>query len=312
MTETKKYDVVIIGGGPAGLTAGIYAGRRALKTLVATKDIGGQIAQTSEVENYPGFELISGFDLAKKFFNQAKKFGAEIKFDEAKKITKSKDGFKIKFTRETVEAKTIILAFGKKPRELGVPGEERLRGAGVSYCATCDAPFFKGKILTIVGGGNTALESSIFSAAIAKKVYLIYRGSEFRGEKILQEKVKKIPNVEIMFSEEVTEVFGKDTVDSISLKSGKKLKTDGIIVEIGFVVDRTLAEGFVEMDEKNQIVINPLQETSVPGIFAAGDLTQTAAKQVVIAAGEGAKAALSCFDYLQRIDGKRGILADWH
>ena len=312
MTETKKYDVVIIGGGPAGLTAGIYAGRRALKTLVATKDIGGQIAQTSEVENYPGFELISGFDLAKKFFNQAKKFGAEIKFDEAKKITKSKDGFKIKFTRETVEAKTIILAFGKKPRELGVPGEERLRGAGVSYCATCDAPFFKGKILTIVGGGNAALESSIFSAAIAKKVYLIYRGSEFRGEKILQEKVKKIPNVEIMFSEEVTEVFGKDTVDSISLKSGKKLKTDGVIVEIGFVVDRTLAEGFVEMDEKNQIVINPLQETSVPGIFAAGDLTQTAAKQVVIAAGEGAKAALSCFDYLQRIDGKRVILADWH
>jgi len=312
MTESKKYDVVIIGGGPAGLTAGIYAGRRALKTLVVTKDIGGQIAQTSEVENYPGFESISGFELAKKFFNQAKKFGAEIKFDEAKKITKSKGGFRVEFTRETVAAKTIILAFGKKPRELGAPGEERLRGAGVSYCATCDAPFFKGKILTIVGGGNAALESTIFSAVIAKKVYLIYRGSEFRGEKILQEKVKNISNVEIMFNDEVTEVFGKDIVDSISLKSGKKLKTDGVIVEIGFVVDRTLADGLVEMDEKNQIIINSLQETSVPGIFAAGDLTQTAAKQVVIAAGEGAKAALSCFDYLQRIDGKRGILADWH
>jgi len=312
MTEIKKYDVVIIGGGPAGLTAAIYTCRRSLRSLVITKDIGGQIAQTSEIENYPGFESISGFDLAKKFFNQAKKFGAEIKFDEAKKIVKKDNKFKVELSREIIEAKSIILAFGKKPRELDVPGEERLRGVGVSYCATCDAPFFKGKVLTIVGGGNAALESTIFASTIAKKVYLVYRGSEFRGEKILQDKVKKLSNVEILYNEEIKEVLGKDVVDSILLKSDKTLKTDGVIVEIGFVIDRALADGLVDMDEKNQIIINSLQETSVPGIFAAGDLTQTAAKQVVIAAGEGAKAALSCFDYLQRLDGKRGILADWH
>ncbi|MDO8444094.1 MAG: FAD-dependent oxidoreductase, partial [bacterium] len=211
-----------------------------------------------------------------------------------------------------IQTRSVILAFGKKPRELGVPGEERLKGSGVSYCATCDAPFFKNKVLTVIGGGNSALCTAIIAAGVARQVYLIYRGTELRGEQALQEKIRKMKHVEIMYNEEVAEIVGEEKVENIKLKSGRIIETDGVIIEIGFVIDRTLATGLVGMDEKNQIIINSTQETSVPGIFAAGDLTQTAFKQIVIAAGEGAKAALSCFDYLQRAEGKRGILADWH
>lgn len=313
MSEQKfDYDVIIVGGGPAGLTAGIYTGRRLLKTLIVSKDIGGQITRTDKIENYPGFEDITGVELAKKFFNQAKKFGAEFKFDEAKKITKITDGFSVDIGKDKVKTRAIILAFGKKPRELGVPGEDRLKGSGVSYCATCDAPFFKKKILTIVGGGNSALEAALYSAGIASKVYLVYRGAELRGEQIMQKKIEEHPNIEVIRNEEIIEIKGDKFVEEAVLKSGKKLKTDGIIIEIGYVIDRTLAEGLVKMDPKNQIIADGFQETSAAGIFAAGDLTQTAAKQIVVAAGEGAKAALSCFDYLQKADGKRGILADWH
>lgn len=310
-TDTK-YDVVIIGGGPAGLTAGIYAARRQLKTLILTRDIGGQITKTNIIENYPGFELISGLELAKKMFEQTKKLGAEIRFEEVKKIVKTKTGFSVDAGKNTIQARSIILAFGKKPRELGVPGEERLKGSGVSYCATCDAPFFKNKVLTVVGGGNSALCTAIIAAGVAKKVYLIYRGAELRGEQAMQEQLRKMEHVEIVYNEEVAEIVGKEKVEGVKLKSGQILETDGVIIEIGFVIDRTLAEGLVDMDEKHQIIISANQETSIPGIFAAGDLTQTPAKQIVIATGEGAKAALSCYDYLQRLEGKRGILADWH
>ncbi len=312
MEESKKYDVVIIGGGPAGLTAAIYCARRAMKTLVLTRDIGGQITKTDKIENYPGLEAISGADLAMKFFNQAKSFGTEIVFDEAKKINPVDGGFQIDTLAGRIETRSVILAFGKKPRELDVPGEEQFKGAGVSYCATCDAPFYKDKTLAIVGGGNSALEATVYSAKIATKVYLIYRGTELRGENIMQEEIKKLSNVEVLYNEEIAEIKGTQSVEELVLKSGKSLATNGIIVEIGYVIDRTLAQGLVEMDEKNQIIIDAAQQTSHEGIFAAGDLTTTPAKQIVIAAGEGAKAALACYDYLQKQEGKRGILADWH
>lgn len=310
--ENKKYDVIIIGGGPAGLTAGIYSARRELKTLILTRDIGGQITKTNIIENYPGFELISGLDLAKKMYDQAKKCGAEIQFNEAKKITKTDTGFSVDIGKATYDARAIILAFGKKPRELGVPGEEKLKGSGVSYCATCDVPFFKNKTLVVVGGGNSALCTAVIAADVAKKVYLIYRGTELRGEQVMQDKLRKMDHVEILYNEEVSEIIGEEKVEQVTLKSGKTLETDGIIIEIGFVIDRALADGLVKMDEKNQIIISTNQETSVPGIFAAGDLTETPAKQIVIATGEGAKAALAAYDYLQRQEGKKGILADWH
>jgi len=305
------YDVIIIGGGPSGLTAAIYAARRGLKTLVLSKDLGGQITRTNEIENYPGFDHITGSELATNFLNQAKKFGAEIKFEEAKSITKTDNGFILKSARNDFEVAAIILSFGKSPRELNIPGEDKLKGRGVSYCATCDAPFFKDKSVVVVGGGNSALDAALVTSAIAKNVYLIHR-SEFRGETVLIEKVNQTKNIEQIVPNEIIEIRGEDKVEAVVLKNGREIKTDGVLVEIGYIIDRKLAEGLVEMDPAGQIIIDAHQNTSVPGIFAAGDLTNTPYKQIVIAAGEGAKAALACFDFIQRKSGKRGIAADWH
>lgn len=306
-----SYDVIIIGGGPSGLSAAIYSARRSLKTLVLAKDLGGQITRTNEIENYPGFDRITGSELATKFFNQAKKFGAEIKFEEAKKISKTNDGFLLKTLRNEFKTATIILAFGKSPRELDVPGEDKLKGRGVSYCATCDAPFFKDKLVVVVGGGNSALDAALVSAAVAKNVYLIHR-SEFRGEAVLLEKVNQAKNIEQIVPGEIAEIKGEDKVEAVILKDGREIKTDGILIEIGYIIDRKLVEGVIEMDSAGQIIIDARQNTSIPGIFAAGDLTNTPYKQIIIAAGEGAKAALSCFDYIQQKAGKKGIVADWH
>ncbi len=306
------FDVIIIGGGPAGLSAGLYTSRRALNTLIISRDIGGQISKTPEIENYPGIDKISGIDLAMKLKAQAEKFGAKIIFEETAKIIKLKDKFVVETLRNKYEAKSVILASGKKPRELGVPGENEFKGRGVSYCATCDVPFFRDKTLTIVGGGNSALDAALLASKYAKKVYLIHRRDSFVGEQILVENVKKTKIIEIIYSDEVVEIIGENVVKSLKLKSGKEIATDGIIIEVGFIVDHSLVEGLVKIDGKKQVVVNNVQETSEPGIFAAGDLTETPYKQIAISTGEGVKAALSCYDYLQRLQGKRGILADWH
>ncbi|MFA7254362.1 MAG: FAD-dependent oxidoreductase [Patescibacteria group bacterium] len=306
------FDTIIIGGGPAGLTAAIYASRRGLKVLVLTRDIGGQIAKTNDIENFPGFELVKGTELAQKLFAQAKKFGAEIVFDEVKKISQKDNQFILDTARKNYSSKTLILAFGKSPRELNVPGEQELKGRGVTYCATCDAPFFKDKQVAVIGGGNSALDAALLSAHYANAVYLIHRGNSFRGEEILIEKVLKEKKIETIFNDEVNMISGEKRVETIDLKSGRKLVVDGLIIEVGFIIDRTLIKDFVELDETGQVVVNGLQETSLAGVFAAGDITQTPFKQAIISAGEGAKAALSCFDYLQKMQGKKGIYADWH
>ncbi|MFA4996254.1 MAG: FAD-dependent oxidoreductase [Patescibacteria group bacterium] len=306
------YDVIIIGGGPAGLSAAIYSSRRALKTLVISRDIGGQIAKTPDIENYPGVEKISGVELANKFKTQAEKFGATIVFEETVKVTKTKGEFTVKTLRNEYEAKTVILASGKKPRELGVPGENEFKGRGVSYCATCDAPFFKNKTLVVVGGGNSALDAALLASKYCKKVYLIHRRSSFTGEQVLIDTINFTKNIEIVFNSQIKEIKGEQVVKSVVLSDEKTIETDGVIVEVGFIVDHSLVEGLVDVDSKKQVIVNNIQETSVPGIFAAGDLTVTPYKQAIISAAEGAKAALSCYDYLQKLQGKRGILADWH
>ena len=306
------YDVIIIGGGPAGLTAAIYASRRGMKTLVLSSDIGGQITKTDAIENYPGLDLISGVEMSKKFFAQAKKFGATFMFEEVKEIKPLKTKFSVKTTSNEYDAKTVILAFGKKPRELGVPGEAEFKGKGVSYCATCDAPFFKNKHVAIVGGGNSALSAAVVCSSFAEKTYLVYRGTDLRGEDILLEKVKGLKNVEILLNTEITKIAGEGKVTSVELNSGKNLPLDGVIVEIGFVIDRAVLDDLVKLDKANQVIIDSKQLTSEPGIFAAGDLTDTPFKQIVVASAEGAKAALSAFDYLQKFEGKKGIMADWH
>jgi len=301
---TKKiYDVIIIGGGPAGITSAIYTSRQLLKTLVITRDVGGQVVKTPDIENYPGFDLVSGPELANKFLNQAKKFGSEIIFDEVTKIEDKENKFQIFGRNDVYQSYSLILAFGKIPRILNIPGEKEFKGKGVSYCATCDAPFFKNKTVIVSGGGNSALDAVLLLSKIAKKVYLIHRRDEFTAEEIRIGKVKKINNVEIITNAIIKEIKGSKTVESaVYTKNSKEkeIKTDGVFIEIGYIVEDGIIKKFVEMDEKNQIVVKKDHSTSREGVFAAGDLTNSYYKQIVISAGEGAIAALSAAKYLNK------------
>lgn len=301
----KRYDVIIVGGGPAGITAAIYTARRFLKTLVITKEPGGQVVKTPNIENYPGFDLISGPELAEKFINQAKKFGAEIVFDEVTHLDEKDSEFIVSGQKEKYQSKSIILAFGKVPRKLSIPGENEFKGRGVSYCSTCDAPFFKNKIVAVNGGGNSALDAALLLSKTAKKVYLIHRRNEFRAEMILINKVKSAKNVEIITGAIIEKIEGDQVVKSIIIKQNsreRKIKIDGLFIEIGYIVEDGLIKKFIEMDEKNQIKVTKDHSTSREGVFAAGDLTNSHYKQIVISAGEGAIAGLSAAKY---IDGKK-------
>jgi len=313
----EKYDVIIIGAGPAGLSAAIYTTRRALKTLVLSMDIGGQMASTLDIENYPGFQLISGTDLSNRMMQQAKKSGAEIIVDqEVEELSKKGDIYIVKTKNKEYQAEAVILAFGKKPRELNVPGDEKYRGKGVSYCATCDGPLFKNRIVTVVGGGNSALDAALYLAKIAKKVYLIHRRDQFRGDEILVRQVEAKNNIELILNSVVTEILGEETVKKVKVKNVKteklrEIETEGVFIEIGFVVAADFIKDLVKVDKINQVIIDIDCRTSDPGIFAAGDLNYTPYKQIVIAAGQGAVAALSAYDYIQKKKGKLPVRIDW-
>lgn len=299
----KKYDVIIVGGGPAGITAAIYTARRLLKTLVIAKEIGGQVVKTPDIENYPGFDLISGPELAQKFIAQAKKFGAEIVFDEVVHLSEESGYFEVKTGKTNYIGKSLILAFGKVPRKLSIPGEDEFKGKGISYCSTCDAPFFKNKIVAVNGGGNSAFDAALLLSKTAKKVYLIHRRDQFTAEEILTNKVKDCKNVEIITSATIERIEGSQVVKLIIIKQhGKerKIDIDGLFIEIGYIVEDGLIKEFVEIDEKNQIKVSKDHSTSREGIFAAGDLTNSYYKQIIISAGEGAIAALSAAKYLDK------------
>lgn len=311
---TKDYDVVIVGAGPAGLTAAIYTARRAMKTLVISKDVGGQIALTDDVANYPGFNSIGGLELAQKFQEQAAKSGAEMLFEEVCGIEKGGQGFIVNTGgKKSIKTKTVILAFGLTPRNLDVPGEKELTGRGVTYCATCDGPLYKGKDVVVVGGGNSALDAAEYMSKIANKVYLLVRKDKFRGEQVLAQQVHDAPNVEVMFNTSTTAVLGKDSVEGLSYETtdGKKgeLKVQGIFIEIGHLAStKWLSNLNLELTERSEIKITDDCETNVPGIFAAGDITQITYKQAVISAGEGCKAALQAYRFLQ---GDKPLVPDW-
>jgi thioredoxin reductase (NADPH) len=300
------HDLIIIGAGPAGLTAAIYAARRALKTLVLSKDIGGQAASAAQIENYPGYEKISGFELIDKMKKQTEKLGVEFQLAEAEEIKKINNNFSIKTKDERVfEARALIFAFGAVPKKLGVPGEERFKGRGISYCATCDAPFYKNKVAVVIGGGNAALDAVLLLAKFARKVYLIHRREEFRAEETRVKQARDLPNVEIILNAVVKEVKGDKTVNTVAVEDVlnhtiKEIEVSGIFVEIGHIIESDFIRNLVQLDNHGQIIINQKNETNVPGIFAAGDATTVPYKQIVIAAGEGAKAALSAYAYLQQ------------
>ncbi len=311
--EEVIYDVVIVGGGPAGLTASIYTSRRALKTMVITKDIGGQLSLTDDVGNYPGFESIAGLTLSQKFQEQAAKTGTEFLFDEVVSLEKNNGEFLLKtFGNKEIKARTVILAFGLTPRDLNVPGEKELTGRGITYCATCDGPLYRGKDVAVIGGGNSALDAAEYLSKVAKKVYLLVRGEAFRGEQVLIDKVKAAENVEVIFQAQTKEIKGKERVQSLVYeKQGKneEVVVEGVFIEIGHMAKTTwLKAAGIDLTEHDEIKINQNNETNLPGVFAAGDVTDVNYKQAVISAGEGSKAALQAYKYLQ---GDKPLLPDW-
>lgn len=299
------YDVIIIGAGPAGLTAALYTGRNLLKTLVLSKDLGGQTAISGEIQNYPGILETDGLTLSESFKKQTEKLPeVEIKIgEEVAKIEKIGSAFKVKSSNHKVyQAKTIILAAGKHPKKLNVPGEKEFEGRGVSYCATCDAPLFKNKIVAVVGGGYSATEAAYMLAQYAKKIYILTINSKMRGEKITLEKINASKTIEILLNAKTLEILNDDqkvTGLKFKDKSGTKiLEVEGVFVEIGYEPNTQNFSELVKLNQWKEVIINSKNETSTKGVFAAGDITNVFAKQTVVAAGEGAKAAMAVNEYL--------------
>ncbi|MBU1131840.1 thioredoxin-disulfide reductase [Patescibacteria group bacterium] len=304
----EKYDVIIIGGACAGLTAGLYSARRALSTLIITREIGGQAGITTDIENYPGTGIISGAELMKKFQEQAESFGAEIKLGEVMKIEKTENGFSLQSSAGEFESRAIILSTGLTHRKLEVPREDELAGRGITYCATCDGPLFRGKVVAVAGGGNSAFDAADYLSDICEKVYLLVRTDQYRAEQILIDSVKKKQNVEIMNFTEVGELIGEKKLEKIKVinnqtKEEREIALNGLFIEIGYRTQTDLIKGLVDLDERGYVIVDNENKTSLTGFFAAGDITNTPFKQVVISAGEGAKAALSASRFVKNVNG---------
>ncbi len=299
-----QYDIIILGSGPAGLSAAIYAQRARLSTLLIEEKplSGGQILDTYEVDNYPGLPGITGFEMGQKVRAHADRLGAEVvnaqvlsvRLDGEKKIVTTQKG--------VYEAKTLIIATGAKHRRLGIPGEDKLVGMGVSYCATCDGAFFKGKTVAVVGGGDVALEDALFLARGSEKVYLVHRRDQFRGAKILQEKVKEASNIEPVLDSVVTEIKGEGQVSSILLNSkngeSRELEVQGVFIAVGIEPNSSAVKDLVAQDAGGYIVAGEDTKTSVEGVFAAGDVRTKQLRQVLTAAADGANAVTSAEKYI--------------
>lgn len=305
---SKQYDVIIIGSGPAGLSAAIYAARARLNMLVLEKNYmsGGQVLNTYEVDNYAGLPGMNGFDMAMKFREHAEKLGAVFSEAEVQDIVLEGPEKKVLTSQGELDAKALILATGAKHRLLGVEGEERLTGQGVSYCATCDGAFFKNKHAIVVGGGDVAAEDAVFLSRICKKVTLIHRRDELRAAKVLQEAVFGAENIEVLWNSVVTAIHGEEKVESATVKqvvTGQEqaLSVDGVFVAVGILPNSSLLEGKVEMDKGGYIVAGENGATSVPGVFAAGDVRTKALRQIVTAVSDGANAVNSVQEYLLHI-----------
>ncbi len=299
------YDVVIVGSGPAGLSAAIYGQRARLKTLVLEKQpmSGGQILNTYEVDNYPGLPGIGGFEMGQKFREHADKLGAEFKTASVEKLVTENGIHKIHTSDGIIESRTVILATGAQYRNLSVPGEEELRGMGVSYCATCDGAFFKNRVTAVVGGGDVALEDALFLARGCEKVYLIHRRDEFRGAKVLQERVKAAENIELVMDSVVEQIVGEEQVEAVQIYNKKTeqhttLDVSGVFIAVGITPNTDWAEGIVDQDANGYLIASEDCITNVPGIFAAGDARTKPLRQVITAAADGANAITSVETYL--------------
>ena len=300
------YDIIIIGSGPAGLSAAIYAQRACLDTIVIEKNgiSGGQVLNTWEVDNYPGFPGVTGFELSRQFREHANKLGARVVQDEVVQVELSGNVKKVVCEEETYEARCVILASGALHRTLEGPGEEELRGAGVSYCATCDGAFFRGRTVAVVGGGDAALEDAIFLARMCEKVYIVHRRDKLRGAKRLQERLQALENIEFVWNSETAAIEGNGQVEALRLrqtKTGeeKRLDVDGVFIAVGIAPESELYAGQLELDEQGYIRADESGQTSVPGVFAAGDVRTKALRQILTAASDGANCVASAERYLQ-------------
>ena len=292
----KKYDLIIIGAGPAGLTAALYAARYKINVVVIGKMPGGLVAETSDICNFPSYVKVKGFELAKKMLSQVKELGVDIINEEVSEIKKRKKEFEIITNKNKYEVKKIIFATGSERKKLGIAREQELTGKGISYCATCDAGFYKDKIVGVVGGSDAALTAALLLAKLAKKVYIIYRKDKFfRGERVWIENVEKTKNIELVFNSNITKLIGENKLEAVELNNKKELKVDGLFVEVGGIPNIELAEELGVKIENKQIIVDKMQKTNVHGFFAAGDVTNNPLKQIITACSQGAVAVNTAY-----------------
>ena len=306
MSKVKEYDVAILGAGPAGMTAAVYASRAELKTVMIERGMpGGQVASTEDVENFPGFSLITGPELSSKMFEHSTKFGAEYKYGDVKSVTLDGNYKLIDLGSETIKAKAVIIATGTEHKKIGVPGEEALAGKGVSYCAVCDGAFFKERHLVVIGGGDSAVEEGIFLTKYASKVTVVHRRDTLRAQKIIQDRAFNNDKMEFIWDTEIQSINGDGVVQSVTLLDKNTGETydyeaDGVFIYIGLL---PLTEPFKDLgildEETGYVTSNEEMETSIPGIFAAGDVREKTLRQIVTATGDGSIAAQNASEYIE-------------
>jgi len=311
----EEFEIVIVGAGPAGLSAGIYVARQNVSCLIISKDLGGQMNLIPRLENYPGTIMSSGPILAKTLETQYLSFKGEMVYDTVEKIDESEDGFTIKTNRSVYKSKAIVLAPGKVPNMLGVENESQYYNKGIHYCTKCDAPFYQGKITASVGVGSYLVESGLLLSRMASKMYLIVKGSKLGGDKDLIATLENNKNIEIVTQSSVKAITGNSVLQQITIvdSSGaeKELDVDGLFIEMGSKINLDYVKHLVKINTKGEIEIESGGMTSHPAIFAAGDATTIPYKQIIVACGDGSNAGLSAFNYLEKLKGKPGIRADW-
>ena len=311
----EEFEIVIVGAGPAGLSAGIYIARQNVSCLIISKDLGGQMNLIPRLENYPGTIMSSGPILAKTLETQYLSFKGEMVYDTVEKIDESEDGFTIKTNRSLYKSKAIVLAPGKVPNMLGLENESQYYNKGIHYCTKCDAPFYQGKITASVGVGSYLVESGLLLSRMASKMYLIVKGSKLGGDKDLIATLENNKNIEIVTQSSVKAITGNSVLQQITIvdSSGaeKELDVDGLFIEMGSKINLDFVKHLVKINTKGEIEIESGGMTSNPAIFAAGDATTIPYKQIVVACGDGSNAGLSAFNYLEKLKGKPGVRADW-
>jgi len=299
----KTYDLIVLGGGPTGIGCAIYAARFAMDVLVIGKIFGGLIATTHIVENYPGITTASGQGLMEMFKDHMNSLRIPYITDEIRSIEQASDHFILHSFFQKFKAKSVVIATGSERKKLGVPGEQDFAGRGVSYCATCDGPFYKDKTVCVIGGSDSAAKEALFLSQNVKKVYIIYRGEEIRAEPINKKRVEQNKKIEIIYKTNITEIKGDNTVNSVIFDNGTEFEVDGVFIEVGSVPNSDIAKHIgIKTNDKDEIIINRKSETNLPGIFAAGDVADAPFKQAITGVAEGVVAAYSAFDYVKELN----------